>query len=703
MADIKSYLKIVEQIKRNDLATISNARDLMNMAWNIKNDFQGQEVARRVVTSVIKKNWKQWFFESRNSAYEELYFDALLFEAPDIVDSFFRYLEVDDNRKFYAPRAHYLKPIIRAYQELYDGKLDFLSISQAKRTGKEQTFDSKVLTPSGFVEMGEIKVGSDVISGTGNISKVIAVFPHKDKEIYRVTFDDSSSCECGLDHLWEIQNKSDRKYGTRRVIDLHEILDTFYTDVYSVDCVDGEAYEHGKFIKKCKFIKSIQKTRYDDAQCIYIDDPSHLYITDDYIVTHNTSSAFRLVAMFSGRNPENGTLAVGHGEGLASVFYGGILQIFNSKRFLDVFPQARVVRTQADRLNIDLQRRKMFPTLQCRPIDGDVVGSTEARNLLYLDDTVKNHEEAVNRNRLDFLCEKVTGDVLGRRIPGVTPILIQGTKYSLYDPISKLQEKAQEMGWRWKEVAIPALDPITDTSNFEFVDESGHRLFTTEAYRNERKLVTPEVWAAEFQQEPFEAKGRMFPEDKLNRYIRLPVNVEPDMIVAACDPAGSGADYTACVVGYVYGQDVFVEDVVYDNSPSNVTKPQIARMVEKNKVTSILFESNNAGSYYGRDVEEILEKHNYQCSVRWKRSVTNKIVRIDEASSRIIQHFYFRDRSKIKAGSQYAFFMREITSMTRQPKGGHDDGSDALASLESFIRTFGGSIAKVMSREDLGI
>jgi predicted phage terminase large subunit-like protein len=549
--NFKQYLELVDLIKRSDLTTISNARDLMSMAWNMRNDFHENELAFKHITQFIKEHWLEWMIESHNTEFEDVYFQALLFEAPYLVDSFFRYIEIDDKRKFYTPRATYLKPIIRAYQELYDGKLDLLSVSQPKRTGK-------------------------------------------------------------------------------------------------------------------------------------------------------TSSALRLCAMFSGRHPEYGTLASGHGEGLVSVFYSGILNIFENKRFREVFPEARVVRTQADKMNIDLQTRKMFPTIQCRPIDGSIVGSTEARNLLYLDDTVKNHEEAVNRSRLDFLCEKVTGDVLGRRIPDVTPILIQGTKYSIYDPISKLQEKARDLGWKWKEVAIPALDPITDESNFEFVDE-GKRLFTTEAYRKERKLVTPEVWAAEFQQEPYEAKGRMFPEDKLNRYIKLPVDIDPDYIVGAVDTAESGKDSTVLVVGYVYGNDVFIEDVVYDNSPSNVTKPEVAECIIRNKVTSVLFESNAAGSYYGRDVEEILEGKDYRCSVRFKRSIANKLARIDEASSRIIKNFYFKERTQYEGGSQYAMFLREVTTLTRSGKVPHDDAPDALSILEAFIRDLHSNVAKIMSREELGI
>ena len=55
------------------------------------------------------------------------------------MDSFFLYIELDEKdpyKRFYFPRQKVLHPVVTAYQEIYDGKLDFLSVSQPKRTGK---------------------------------------------------------------------------------------------------------------------------------------------------------------------------------------------------------------------------------------------------------------------------------------------------------------------------------------------------------------------------------------------------------------------------------------------------------------------------------------------------------------------------------------------------------------------------------------
>lgn len=56
-----------------------------------------------------------------------------------------------------------------------------------------------------------------------------------------------------------------------------------------------------KFGIPVKYIEDIKYIDREECQCIYIDDPSHLYVTDDYIVTHNTTVA-RIITGFLYQN-----------------------------------------------------------------------------------------------------------------------------------------------------------------------------------------------------------------------------------------------------------------------------------------------------------------------------------------------------------------------------------------------------------------
>ena len=70
--------------------------------------------------------------------------------------------------------------------------------------GKAQPLDSKVLTPTGFKTMGEMKVGDRVIGGDGKPHQVIGVYPQGKRPVYKVSFSNGASCECDIDHLWNV-------------------------------------------------------------------------------------------------------------------------------------------------------------------------------------------------------------------------------------------------------------------------------------------------------------------------------------------------------------------------------------------------------------------------------------------------------------------------------------------------------------------
>ena len=475
---------------------------------------------------------------------------CLLFEAPHDFDSFMTYIELDrkPEKRFYAPRKHYLRPMVQGFQDVLDGKLRLLTISMPKRAGKSQT-------------------------------------------------------------------------------------------------------------------------------------------------------GINFVNMISGKFPDRSTLMEGTGDDLVKSFYNGCLEYLtvpNEYLFYDVFPDARLVQTNADTKTVNLKSKSRFPTIMCRSIDARQVGLSEATNVLYLDDCVEGREEAKNRQRLDDKWEVISGDIMGRAIEG-TPMVFTGTRYSLYDPIGRVQEHAQREGWAWRAIEIPALDLVTDESNYEY-EREGKKVFTTAYFRGQRELLSAEQFESEFQQQPFEAKGLLFNKDELNYFFELPKDRDPDTIIAVGDTAESGSDSTSMPVAKIYGSDVYIVDVVFDDSPAEVTKPECAKCLIENKVASAVFESNNAGQYYARDVDQIIRERGYSVGIRTKRTISNKQTRIEFASDNIKKNFYFKHPSTYKRGSQYWNFMKEVTTYTRSGKVPHDDAPDSLSLLENEIRMLSGGKVEVFKR-----
>ena len=71
-------------------------------------------------------------------------------------------------------------------------------------TGKAQPLDSMVLTPTGYVRMGDVYVGQEVIDGLGERTVITDIFPQGVKPIYKVTFSDRTSVLCSNEHLWKV-------------------------------------------------------------------------------------------------------------------------------------------------------------------------------------------------------------------------------------------------------------------------------------------------------------------------------------------------------------------------------------------------------------------------------------------------------------------------------------------------------------------
>ena len=490
----------------------------------------------------------------------------------------------------------------------------------------------------------------------------------------------------------------------RGIGDTAKLSDTYWKSVLADAPVDFDAFmlyleknrkpEDKFYVPRRKILRPIVEAFQDVS-----DGKLDLLTVSQPKRTGKTTVGTWFVLFRAGQHPNGSSVCSGAGDMLVKSFYAGMLEVLQQRdkyAYYEIFPEAKLVSTNADDKTFNLKDRKRFATVTCRPIDGQITGSTEATpdGLIYLDDTVKNEEEAVNRDRLDFLWDKVRGDILGRRLEGC-PIIAQGTRYSLYDPIGRLQEVAPDMGWRTRILEIPALDG-NDESNFE-IELNGKKMFTSEYYRHERELVTEMQWESQFQQKPFEAKGRLFPEDQLNRFFELP-DGSPDAIVAACDTAEKGSDSVMMPIGYIYGDDVMIVDCVFSNATPEHTKPECASKLVKHKVGLAQFESNSAGEYYARDVEELMRKNGGKTSIRTKRNQTKKTTRIEVESDFILKHFYFLDKSRYKQMDEYGMMIRELCTYTRSGKVPHDDAPDGMAQLSEMIRTMSSGKVQVMAR-----
>ncbi|MBB5955469.1 ATP-dependent DNA helicase RecG [Saccharothrix tamanrassetensis] len=234
-------------------------------------------------------------------------------------------------------------------------------------SGKAQPLDALVLTPDGFIPMGDIEVGSQVIAGDGSPTAVTGVFPQGEREVFRVVLSDGKSVECDLEHLWathagevvalrEIRDDLLARDDPRRwrlpmvvapdvdcvelapVKERHELLQGLLTTGGSCDGTDvvfrtesthlaeyvselaeslggtgivRHGYEQHEVTVRLpeefppfrdaldrtatpvRYVERVEFVGVKPVQCISVAHPSRLYVTDHFVVTHNTMVALR--------------------------------------------------------------------------------------------------------------------------------------------------------------------------------------------------------------------------------------------------------------------------------------------------------------------------------------------------------------------------------------------------------------------------
>ena len=92
--------------------------------------------------------------------------------------------------------------------------------------GKDQPLDAKILTPNGWTTMGEIKKGDLVIGSDGLSHTVKNVYPQGVRQVFRITFQDGATTECGTNHLWEVNTSLRNSRGCPpKILSTQQIMD----------------------------------------------------------------------------------------------------------------------------------------------------------------------------------------------------------------------------------------------------------------------------------------------------------------------------------------------------------------------------------------------------------------------------------------------------------------------------------------------
>lgn len=173
-----------------------------------------------------------------------------------------------------------LMPQVGLQEALCTCEANLIFICGAATSGKAQPYDARVLTPNGFVNMGDLKVGDVVTGANGKPQLVEQIYEQGEIDVCRFTMSDGAVTESSLDHLWVVRNNGIVLVKTTADVlnDLQSAERIYFPKHYA----EQGRCEFAMYLKEYKFVG---KKR---CRCIRVSNADHLYVTDDFIVTHNT-------------------------------------------------------------------------------------------------------------------------------------------------------------------------------------------------------------------------------------------------------------------------------------------------------------------------------------------------------------------------------------------------------------------------------
>lgn len=341
-----------------------------------------------------------------------------------------------------------------------------------------------------------------------------------------------------------------------------------------------------------------------------------------------------------------------------------VRNIIKSKLFRHVFMDVKLSDDKANLLGWNTNKSRQVGYFGAG-VGGTIIGFG-ATKLAITDDLYRGVEDALSDNTNDkiILWKEATHD--SRLEKNCSKIDI-GTRWSVNDVIGKnVNEKRYD-----ESIIIPALD----SGGNSFCED----VMTTEQYHDIRSRINPDIWSAEYMQEPVDMKGRLFADVDIvpmDEYNALKDKIEG--YVGYIDVADQGTDFTAMAIGGIIGKEIYLVDFVFSRDNTDITLPACAHLLEKYGVQYCRVESNSLGAMFSRQLDKLTKARILQV-----HNTKNKITRIIMESAFILNHFHF-----VNTG-QHSFhqFVENVKGFSKEGKNKHDDAPDCLAGLSMFIQS----------------
>lgn len=471
-----------------------------------------------------------------------------------------------------------------------------------------------------------------------------------------------------------------------------------------------------RLLKKHGVIQGVQDLIDDKLDLLVLNEPPR--------VGKSTIGLF-LQVLLGGLFPDESILGAGHSVSLIQSFYSEIMNIIEGEeyRYHEIFPNNKIANKSAEYLYLDLNKPRRFHTYNYVSIEAGGTGKVQAERLLYCDDLIKGKEQVNNPDVLEKLYYNYTSTIKDRKIQRLCkdgtyrtcPEIHICTPWSLHDVTSRVIQNAKDSGDmdRVRIVSIPCYDENGE-SNFVYDYGKG---FDTKYYKEMELAEDPVIFSAKYLMTPVERDGLVFNKDNISFYYELP-GEEPDRTIGYADVSHGGDDYFSLPIGYVYGNEIYLEDILFRHKfgGDDYIRPLVRDIIIRNKVTRLGVEKNNGGDFFSTLVNKDLKEKNYHCNITTHNAPTNakKLDRILACQNEIkgiateknTYRIYFKSPDKIKGNQEYQEAMRQLYSWNQNKSfqnKQHDDFPDSLAGMITNVLGNMKSVAKTFDGERIGL
>lgn len=201
----------------------------------------------------------------------------------------------------------YQRSAIDAIRERWDAGDPNALLVLATGLGKALRNDQRVLRPDGtWTPICEMRVGDFVVGRDGRATAVVGVYPQGLRQMRRVSFVDGAVVFCDPEHLWDVRVSHEgaelcapapRTGGFGEVVGFRSGVITMETGSVAGHIAQGHEVEtvgalwHAPLpaiASRARRIESVTPAGEAEATCIKVAAADGLFVTEGYVVTHNT-------------------------------------------------------------------------------------------------------------------------------------------------------------------------------------------------------------------------------------------------------------------------------------------------------------------------------------------------------------------------------------------------------------------------------